>query len=296
MTPQNMPICFIKKTFPEIGEIEYKIVSSRDELEQSMALVYREYLMRGFILPKYYKSGLRITTHHITPGTAAFIALKDKKVVATIILMPDSPLGLPLDMGYKNEADKLRKDRRKICEVGYLSIDSGLFGRGLFSMFNFKKLDFMFTLFKMVFQYAIFHEKFDNMCIVTNPKYMIFKFLPFKAISDVKYYGYDRIVVKKKAAVFKSMDLDHMRKNLEDPHKIAGLRLSVYKIFLGSRIPQDAFKEKYLFSPEDLRYFFVEKSDILKGLKGVEKEHIMAHYKLTEEAFKNILKGRSANE
>lgn len=68
----------VKKNFSGIGEIEYKVASSREELEQSFSLLYKEYLARGFILPKYYKSGLRITPHHLAPGATTFIALKDK--------------------------------------------------------------------------------------------------------------------------------------------------------------------------------------------------------------------------
>lgn len=271
----------IKKVFPEIGKIEYKVASSREELEQSMALVYREYMVRGFILPKYYKSGLRITPHHMTPGAVTFIALKYGKVVATLTLIPDSPLGLPFDMGYETEADDLRKSGRKICEVGYLAIDSGLFGRGLFSMFNFKKIDFMFTLFKVLFQYAIFYAKMDDMCIVTNPKYMIFKFLPFQIMGKVKYYGYDRIAVKKKAAVFKRMDLRKMREHL-NKHQGLGIRQSLYKMFLSNRLPEETFQDIYCLNAKDLRYFFAEKSDILKSLKYKEAAYISDAYKLSK--------------
>ena len=37
-----------------------------------------------------------------------------------------------------------------------MAIKGELFGQGFFSMFNFKKLNFVFSLFKLVFQYAAF--------------------------------------------------------------------------------------------------------------------------------------------
>ena len=288
----NLSLASIKKTFPEMGEIEYKIASSREEFEQSCALVYREYLKRGFILPKYYKSGLRITMHHIVPGMTTFIALKDKQVVATVTIIPDSPLGLPMDMGYKEEADKFRNMGRAICEVGYLAINSDVFGRGLFSMFNFKKLDFMFTLFRMVMQYVVSRERYDDICIVTNPKYMIFKFIPFDIIGKAKYYGYDRMAIKKKAAVAKRMDLKRMRENFDNPGLVFGARITIYKMFFGSKVPAGIFENKYKLSPEDLNYFFVKKSDILKKLRKDEKEYIKEAHNLTEEEFDSLLKGR----
>lgn len=285
-----MPAVSIKKNFPEIGEIEFKIASTRQELEGAFGLIYKEYSERGFILPKYYKSGLRITLHNILPDTVVFVALKDKEVVATNTIIPDSPLGLPLDMGYKKEADMLRKSGRKICEGGYLAIKSELFGRHHFSMFNFRKLEFLFTLFKLMFQYALLYKEFDDLCIVTNPQYMIFKFLPFEAMSGVKYYGYDRMSVKKKAALFKRLDLSSMRKYIDRPHKIIGKRYVLYKMFLGTRFSESVFKRKFTFNPQDLRYFFVEKSDILKKAAKQQRGHFRSSYGLKEKELGKILK------
>ncbi len=266
----------IIKHFPEIGTIEYKVASSRRERESAYALVYDEYLLRGFILPRYYKSGLRVTMHNIVRGTVTFIGIKDGDVVATVTLIPDSPLGLPLDQAYKNEADKLRAQGRRICEVGQLAIKSSLFGRGLFSMFNFNKLDFLFTLFKLVFQYALFYRPFDDICIVTNPKYMIFKFLPFETIGPTAYYGYDRIAVKKKAAVCKRLAFDTIKDAIAHRSSLRGKMLALYRMFLNDRVPSDIFSRHREFTPADIRYFFEEKSDTLNripgGLHGVLRE------------------------
>lgn len=285
-----MKVYSFKKNIAEIGEVEYKIASSREDLEQAFSLIYKEYLTRGFILPKYYKSGLRITLNNIVPGTTVFVAMKNKEVVATNAIIPDSELGLPLDMGYRSQADGLRKSGRKICEAGYLAIKTDLFGRGYFSMFNFKKLDFMFTLFKLMFQYALNYAKFDDLCIVTNPRYTIFKFLPFETIGPIKYYGYDHVAVKKKAAVFKRLDLAKMRKYINNPVKIIGQRYALYKIFLKDRIPQELYLNEDKFNRKDLRYFFVEKSDILKNMKRPQQEYIKSWYKLSEDEFRVLMK------
>jgi hypothetical protein len=240
--------------------------------------------MRGFILPKYYKSGLRMTLHHALPGTTTFIALKDKQVIATASIMPDSELGLPMDMGYEEEADGLRRAGRKICEGGYLAIDTEVFGRGLFSMFNFDKLKFMFVLFKFLFQYALYRARLDDICIVTNPQYMIFKFLPFETIGPVKYYGYDRVAIKKKAAVAKQMDL----------HQIDGWstkRVVLRKMFLDHRLPEKAFADKYQFTINDLRYFFVEKSDVFKTATKHQRDYIASCYGLSAEALEKMCEG-----
>lgn len=274
----------VKKTFPDIGEIEYKVASSRKELEGAFALIYKEYLLRGFILPEHYKSGLRITLYNSLPETVVFVALKDKEVVATNAIIPDSYLGLPLNLGYKEEADSLRKSARKICEGGYLAIKSELFGRGLFSMFNFQKLDFIFSLFRVMFQYALFCGRFDDLCIVTNPQYMIFKFLPFDVIGPVKYYGYDFAAIKRKAAVFKRLDLYRIGKYINQPFKIVGKRFALYKMFLSKRLPSQIYARRFKLQPGDLRYFFVKKSDVFRNATEKELGFIASSYGLPKEA------------
>jgi len=263
-----------RKDFPEFGTVEYRIASSRKDFEGAFKLIYREYLLRGFILKEHYKSNMRITPYNLVPGATVFVALINNEVVATNAIVPDTAFGLPLDMGYSEEADSLRKQHRKISEGGYLAIKHELFGRGFFSMFNFKKLDFMFTLFKFMFQYALFTETFDDICIVTNPQYMIFKFLPFEIIGPVKYYGYDKVAVKKKAAIFKRVDLAKVRENLGKPHLIFNKRAVLYKIFLEKRLPQEVLTKKYNFSREDIMYFFAEKSDVLQSLNKEQRKYL----------------------
>jgi hypothetical protein len=266
----------IKKNFANIGEIEYKLASNKEEMEGALALVYKEYLMRGFILPKFYRSGLRLTLHNIVPGATVFIALKDKEIVGAVTLFPDSPLGLPMDEKYKEEADALRRQSRKICEVGQLATKSGLFGPGLFSMFNFKKLDFVFSLFKMVFQYALSTKKFDDICVVVNPKALLFKFLLFEEMGEIKYYGFDRISINPKPAVAKRLDL---RKVLEKARKKQGL----YKIFLGEILPEEVFQRSFFFEIEDLKDFFVKKTDLYKKASAQEKKYILSAHKIKEQ-------------
>lgn len=272
-----MALSSLKKKISQLGEVEYKVVSCRKELEDAMALVYREYLRRGFILPKYYRSGLRITLHNATPGTTTFVAIKDKEVIGTVTLFPDSPLGLPMDEKYKEDLQGLRRQRRKICEVGQLATKSGLLGKGLFSMFNFRKLDFVFSLFKMVFQYALYYEKFDDLCIVVNPKALLFKFLPFDEIGEVKYYGFDHISINPKPAVAKKMDL----RMIEERGR---KRLGLYKIFIGRKLPLELFKDSYRFRASDLKYFFIKKSDVFRNATEKELGFIASSYGFPKEA------------
>ncbi len=278
-----MSLPSLKRSIEHVGEVEYRIAATRDELEQALALVYREYLMRGYILPEFYKSGLRLSIQNALPGTTTFVGVHKGKVVAANTLIPDSPLGLPIDEGYKQEVDTLRKRDRKICEVGQLALDSDIFGTRFFSMFNFNKLQFMLTIFKIMVHYAKYYAKFDDLCIVTNPKFMIFKFLPMEVIGEVKYYGYDRYNVKKKAAVPKRVDLNNVEKNLQN-------RKGLYKMFLGSPVPEEIFKNRFQMDKESLKYFFAEKTDMLKNAKKEYQQYIKKLYHLDNTSFQRMLK------
>ena len=274
---------FIVKNFPDFGEVQYRIASSREEVERAYALVYDEYLKWGFILPEYYKSPMRMTIYNILPESVTCIAMQNDKALATVSIMPDSPLGMPMDDVYKEDVDKIRQAQRGICEVGQLAIKTELFGFKFFSMFNFNKLDFIFTLFRLCFQYVLHCGKFDDICIVTNPKYMIFKFLPFEVIGELKYYGYDRMSVKKKPAVPKRLDVKDSARWLDEK---PGLK----KMLIGEEIPREIFEHRFKFTPQDLHYFAVEKSDILKNAEPWQKEFIRKSYGLSEEEFANLCK------
>ena len=273
----------IKKDIFGIGTIEYKFVSSKDELEQACCLMYEEYERRGLILAKHYKTPCRVSLYHALPGTKVIIALKDGKVVGTTAIIPDSDLRLPMDTGYKEESEQIRKTGRKFFEIGYLAISSALFPRGIFSLFNFSKLEFMFGLFKFVFQYPLYEAKYDDICIVTDPKLMVFKFIPFKQIGPVKHYGFDYSSIKKKLAVLKILDLHQLEADM-------GIkRIALRKLALDNKIPKSVLQNSYLMTLEDLRYFFVIKSDVLQKASVKEREYIRLCYGLSVEDFKKIL-------
>lgn len=256
----------------ENKKIIYRVARSRREIEQAFSLVYKEYASRGYI-PKHYKSNLRISIFNAVCSTVTFIAVEGKKVVATVTLIPDSPLGIPMDKIYKDEVDGLRKKRLKVAEVSQLSIDSELFPKSWFSMFNFSKLIFVFKLFKVVLDYALYVAELDELCIAVNPAHQyLYKFLFFEELGKLKYYG----SVNKAPAIAK-----HVNINIEAlGSKIKQQRKALYKIFLGQATNPEAFRDKFIFSEADLRYFFMEKSDVFEKATPEQLAYIRSCYPL----------------
>ena len=92
------------------SRIEYRVARSRDELAQAFHLVYEEYLKQGYI--HEHPSKMRLSLHNLVPETTTFIAKVDSTVVATATVIPDSPLGLPMDELYREELAGLATQER----------------------------------------------------------------------------------------------------------------------------------------------------------------------------------------
>jgi len=248
--------------------IVYKVAQTRKELEDALSLVYKEYLRRGYI-PKGYKSNIRLSVYNSLPSTTTFVAKQGKRVVAGVTLIPDSPLGLPMDKLYKRELDKLRKEGCRVSEVSQLAIDMSLFGASFFSMFNFNKLIFIFRLFKLVLDHTLDVDRLTDMCIVINPKHQfLYKFIFFEEMGPLKYYG---LVNRAPALAF--------RLRLTGLAERAKNRKGVYRIFFGGKTDPKLFKGKVKLSPKDLKYLFVEKSDIFEKATKKQLEFIKRSYR-----------------
>jgi hypothetical protein len=274
----------LKKTFPTLGEVEYKIATSPQEMEGALTLVFKEYAKRGLIIRNNYKNEIRISPHHILPVTRIFVGLKNDEVIITMSTFLDSPLNLPLDSGYHDEFQTLRDQGRKIGEVGYFAVKSGLFRGKKPAKVNFEKLNFILTLFRMGFQYGLYHTGIDDACFVTNPdpKQKFFKYFPIEKFGEVKHYGFDEMHLKPKPAIAKRMDLRELRSAMRNPFMLLKLRNAIFRIFIGRKMPDHLFKPSMHLTKKDLDYFFVEKSDVLKNLTPEELQYVLSCYHLNQ--------------
>lgn len=87
-----------------------------DDLCQAYRLVQRVYLRSGFLKPE--PSGIRLRIFETSSETATFVAKKDGIVVGVLSIVGDSPeLGLPSDLAFRTELDRLRRNGRRLFEV-----------------------------------------------------------------------------------------------------------------------------------------------------------------------------------
>jgi len=281
MDPEKQIDIFNEQQLPQtlVENVEYRVARTREELEAAYSLVYREYFKRGYI--KLDGERLKLSIFNALPQTTTFIALLDNRIVATATVVPDSPLGLPMDKIYHEEVCLLRQTSDKICEVSMLASDTELFQGGVSMMLNAKKLFFIFNLFKIIFDYARELAKLNYICITINPKHnLTYEYILFRDLGGLKQYD----TVNNAPAIAKYLDLEASKAECQRLNK-PGL----YQMFFVRRTHPEHFARKAFLSPADLKYFFVDKTDIFKRAASIQIAHLKSCYPAYD--FSKIMQG-----
>ncbi len=251
-----------------VDEIDYRVARTKQEIEKAYSLVYREYLKRNYT--DVIESGLRISIYNSLPQTTTFMGIYRDEALITATIVPDSYLGIPMDKIYRQELTRFRDNDKKICEISMLASNTDLFKANVSLMANSKKLFFVFLLFKLMFDYVRDVLKFDYICITINPKHKLtYDFLLFKDLGSIKTYD----TANGAPAIAKYLDLTSAEEQCKDDKK-AG----IYKMFFSRKTDSSKFSNIFGFSLEDLRYFFVEKTNTFESAARDQLEYVKTCY------------------
>jgi len=94
-------------------EFKVRLANTEDRRKSASILIEKMYSWRGYDSPSLGKDPNKIT----------LVAYQDEKVVGTLTLGVDSSEGLVVDQLYKLEADQLRAQGHKLCDVTRLAVD-----------------------------------------------------------------------------------------------------------------------------------------------------------------------------
>ncbi len=251
-----------------LGALEYRVARTAEELEKAYSLVYREYRKRNYVVENDCK--LRLSIHNALPGTTTFVGTTGSDVLITATIISDSPLGLPMDAIYRLELDRFRRDGKKLGEVSMLASDTELFPEGTSALLNAKKMFFVFFLFKCVFDYVREVLRLDLICITINPRHeLLYDFLLFRPLGELKTYQ----SVNGAPALAKYVDVNSVGEEcLRD--KKEGL----HRMFFRRKTDPEKFSRKLEFTERELRYFFVEKTDIFRTAGASELACVKSCY------------------
>ncbi len=249
--------------------VEYRVARSRKELEKAYELVYKEYYKREYTgdVP----SRMRLSIHNALPQTTTFIGINEAgDILATATIIPDSPLGLPMDDIYGEELQQLRNSGKSICEISMLASDSDLHHGAPLSLLL-KHQIVILSLFKVLLDYVRDVLEVDLICITVNPRYsLFFELILFKNLGGgLKKYPN----VNDAPAIAKYLDVHTVVEGFSAPGN-EGL----YDIFVSRQTDSSRFSQKKEFTPEDLRYFFLEKNPILEKAPETQLKYIKSCY------------------
>ena len=178
--------------------LDFGLAMDRHTLDQAFRLQHDQYVTQGYM--DSHPSGWRLSVHNALPSTRVFVARDNDRVVATVSVIVDSPLGLPMAEIYEDELRGLRSPRHNLAEVSGLAVHPDYQKSGL---------AILLRLIRMVLLYSIKIADLSDLSIAVNPHHAAFyrKAFFFQPIGDLKYYG----KVNGAPALALHLDLDLLR-------------------------------------------------------------------------------------
>lgn len=158
--------------------VECRIARTMQERMAAFGLAYDKYLAKGMLLPNPYK--MRVVEHHLLPSTTVFIAVRNNEVVATVTLIGDGELGLPMDHIHPEVTQSVRRQGLYVGEVSCLA-------------FKKQEMKYVLPIFidltRLTTQYARANgmQQFLIGCIPQHAKFYC-RFLGFEQIGKVRPY------------------------------------------------------------------------------------------------------------
>ena len=196
-----------------LEDLDFHVARTRRELESAYGLVHTSYERAGLV--DAHGTGLRFGPHNFLPDTRTFVATLHGDVVATVTLVFDSPLGLPMDAVYGDVLGPLRADGRRLVEVTMLA-DRRASGR--------RTLPIVLRLTKILFDYAREQAESDDLVVAVHPRHQAFyeRLLYFEAIGERRSY----VSVRGNPAVALRLDLIDVAERCRDDARVQRLYFS----------------------------------------------------------------------
>jgi len=264
------------KLLQNTENIEYKIATTTEEIEQALELVTQQYISVGL---HNKDSELRLTKYHLLPDSKIFIAIKKlpggkEVVVGTLTMVVDTSMGLPMDEIYSMSLNRLRISGLLLAESISLAIspeESAL--QNNISMF----------LFKLCFQYAKLLHVNDLMCSVTKKHIPFYEeLLLFKPIGELTPYSYAN------GLSIQGHRLNLMQASSQFEEVYSGMEFdaNLHRFFFTeTREYHRPFGKGEAMSPEQLRYFLESRTQLLSSLSTNDRTILRNEFSAQEKIF-----------
>ena len=251
-----------EKTAPPPSRAELQVGPARTfaELCEAYALVYASYVSRGYCDP--HPSRMRYGLHNCLPEAATFVGKHQGRVAATVSVIPDSPLGLPLDDIYSGHVEELRGCGRRLAEVVLLSAPDEVTGMR-------RSMASLLQVFKFAFDYARCLGIDDLMvtCSATRHEGFYTRYLQFERFGP--HLPFDS--VNGQLTTLLRLNLRCVE-SVNCPHK------QVQAFFLDNPVPEEVFSQRFRHTESTLRHLFTCARRLLQDASDQEKCYIASRY------------------
>ena len=238
------------------GRYTIRVANDRVTRERAYKLIYGLYLEKEYAAPSN-ASRMWLSLHDALPETTTLVVERaDGVMVGALTVVFDSPMGLPSDELYAVEMAALRAQGRRLGEVVSLGVSEGIEGGRavLVKLFNF------------AYFVARGIRGATDFTITVNPRHVRF----YKRLMRFEEVGPERECKKVGGAPAVLLRLDFAVGEADcaaaEPG-VSGEVRSIYGQFCAASEAPEAIAglrcSLRAMSEDDLRYFFVEKTDLL---------------------------------
>jgi len=247
------------------GNCEFVVANDRRLREDAWQLVYEVYRTKGYIAS--HPSRLRVILQDAHPQTVTYLVRDraQKVPVATLTVVPDSPLGLPMDRNCGPELAALRNSGRRLCEIAKLvqaEPEPGGCGADIGAIL---------FLFRLAFLKCWKVEGATDMIVSAVPRHARFyqNVLLFEPLGEARSYA----SVGETVGVPMRLDVSSAKERYRLREARRPGRSSIFELFFDDQeaeIVDWLRSEERPMTEDQLAHFFAENSDLLRNAGAAE--------------------------
>lgn len=253
-------------------DLVFKKAETYKEIEQAFQVAFEGFYERGLV--EKTESRMRVTKFHALPTTSILIAKLGDEVIATVTVIVDSAMGLPLEKLW--DINDIRKSSTRIAEISTLAIKKG---------FRSQRGKLLLPL--CGFMYRFCHEFLgvDTFVAAYHPEVKDFYkcVLLFDDIADGEVKTYE--FVQGAAAVAGVLKISELPKIYTAVYGSGPSGRNLGHFFTMPSPKNYIFGEKkykgcsdFSLTPSLLEYFFRHKTDVMEQLSDQERKIIANSY------------------
>jgi N-acyl amino acid synthase FeeM len=266
--------------FGATGEYQVQVAADRAARERALALVYGVYLATGLTEPR--ESRMQVTIHDALPGTTSFLversadADSEPSAVASITLIPDGELGLPLDARARQALDALRSGGHRLIELAKLATVGATEKKG--GNRRAPREEILLHLFKLAYLTALKAEGATDLIISVSKHQARFfrRVFFFETLNDPARDSDDDGLTVPLIMDLTTAEEKHLRR-AEASHGEQHL----YEFFVNDQEPEIMAwlaRHRRPLSTDDARYLFARRSKLLHKVDEATRRLILKSY------------------